>query len=375
MDNEFLTSLRRLSDDELVARVKDLAARERVATSALIAHLAELDTRDIHLREGYGSLFAYCRDALSLSEHEAYNRIEVARAARRFPVILEMLAEGTVSLTRVRLLAPHLTPESHRSVLASARGKRKIEVEEIVARLAPRPDVAAKVRKLPTPRDADRTSRLDASSVAPSLPVAATPQATVAAPVPSTRSAPVVPLAEDRYKLQMTISGDTLRKLRLAKDMLRHVLPTGGDAAILDRALSSLLTELAREKLGATDRPRPPRQTAPRSRHIPAGVRRTVWIGISAPAPSRARRAGGAASVGSSSSTTFGRSRRAARRPCPTSSFAAAATAGMTRRCSSPRRTCSGTSRLLRSEPRSSAPADVEPGPPTPQIQALETSD
>jgi hypothetical protein len=30
MDNETLTSLHRLSDDELVARVKDLAARERV---------------------------------------------------------------------------------------------------------------------------------------------------------------------------------------------------------------------------------------------------------------------------------------------------------------------------------------------------------
>src|SRR5262249_25487370 len=148
MDNELLTSLRRLSDDELVVSLKGLAARERVATSELVAHLAELDTRDIHLRQGYGSLFAYFRDALSLSEHEAYNPIDVARAARRFPVILEMLAEGTVSLTSVRLLAPHLTPENHLGVLASARGKRKIEVEEIVARLAPRPDVAAKVRNL-----------------------------------------------------------------------------------------------------------------------------------------------------------------------------------------------------------------------------------
>src|SRR5439155_26446720 len=37
---------------------------------------------------------------------EAYNRIEVARAARRFPVILDLLAEGSVNLTAVRLLAP-----------------------------------------------------------------------------------------------------------------------------------------------------------------------------------------------------------------------------------------------------------------------------
>jgi hypothetical protein len=278
MHNNLLTSLRRLSDDELVAKLKQLASKERVATSELVAHIAELDTRDIHLRQGYGSLFGYCRSVLLLSEHEAYNRIEVARAARRFPIILEMLAEGSVSLTTVRLLAPHLTPENHEGVLASARGKRKVDVEEIVARLAPRPDVPAKVRKLPTPHDAERRLRLEESSVVPSVAVPATPSATVAAPVSLTRSAPIVPLAEDRYKLQMTISGDTLRKLRLAKDMLRHALPTGDDAAVLDRALTALLKELARKKFGATDRPRPARQSAPASRHIPAAVKREVWI-------------------------------------------------------------------------------------------------
>jgi hypothetical protein len=277
MDNELLTSLRRLSDDELVARIERLASRERVTTSELVAHLAELDTRDIHLRQGYPSLFAYCRHVLSLSEHEAYNRIEVARAARRFPVILELLVQGSVSLTAVRLLAPHLTPENHRSVLASARAKRKIDIEEMVARLAPRPDVAASVRRLPA-RGAHGAPKLEPPSVARSLPVVSAPQASVAAPAPSTRSVPVVPLAEDRYKLQMTITGDTLRKLRLAKDMLRHALPTGDDAAILDRALTALLTELARAKFGATERPRPARPTSPTSRHVPAAVRRTVWV-------------------------------------------------------------------------------------------------
>jgi hypothetical protein len=97
-------------------------------------------------------LYVYCRDALGLSEGESYNRIEVARAARRFPVILEMLAAGAVNLTAARLLAPHLTPGNHREVLDSARGKKKREIEEIVARLSPRPDVAASVRKLPAVR-------------------------------------------------------------------------------------------------------------------------------------------------------------------------------------------------------------------------------
>jgi hypothetical protein len=60
--------------------------------------------------------------------------------------------------------------------------------------------------------------------------------------------------------------------------MLRHALPAGDDAAILDRALSALLSELAREKFGATERSRPARLTSPTSRHIPAVVKRAVWI-------------------------------------------------------------------------------------------------
>jgi hypothetical protein len=137
MQNDILASLARLADADLVAQVKTLIARERDVTAEVVAHLAELDTRDVHLRDGFPSLFVYCRDALGLSEWEAYNRIEVARAARQFPVILELLAEGSVNLTTVRLLAPHLTSDNHRDVLEAARGRRKAEVQEMVARLFP----------------------------------------------------------------------------------------------------------------------------------------------------------------------------------------------------------------------------------------------
>jgi hypothetical protein len=59
----------------------------------------------------------------------------------------------------------------------------------------------------------------------------------------------VTPLSPDRYKLQLTIGGDTLEKLRLAKDMLGHGIPSGDDAAILDRALTALLVDLAKPNL------------------------------------------------------------------------------------------------------------------------------
>src|SRR3989442_8940130 len=114
-----------LSDDDLVARVTSLVRCEREATASLIAHLAELDARRLYLAAGFSSLFTYCCEVLHLSEPAAYNRIEAARAARRFPAILRMLGEGALSLATVRLLASHLTADNHQELLAAATGKSK----------------------------------------------------------------------------------------------------------------------------------------------------------------------------------------------------------------------------------------------------------
>ncbi|HEU0093253.1 MAG TPA: HNH endonuclease signature motif containing protein, partial [Vicinamibacteria bacterium] len=281
MQNDILTSLTRLSDAELVARMKSLVARERDATAQIVAHLAELDTRDLHLREGYESLYVYCRDALGLSEWEAYNRIDVARAARRFPVVLEMLAAGAIHLTAVRLLAPHLTPANHRDVLDSARGKKKREIEEIVARLSPRPDVVATVRKLPALRvPAFPPAEGPVPPSAPAIdPTASAPAQTrlITEPLSVPRAAETA-LSPDRYKLQLTIGGDTLEKLRLAKDMLSHALPSGHDAAVLDRALTALLVDLAKRKFADTPKPRRSRPRNSRARDAAAAVKRAVWV-------------------------------------------------------------------------------------------------
>jgi hypothetical protein len=296
MGYEILCSLKHLTDEELEGRLESLAGRERDATAQLVAHLAELDTRDLHLRRGYGSLFAYCRDALHLSEHEAYNRIEAARAARRFPLVLVLLSGGAVSLTSVRLLAPHLTLENHRRVLDSARGKSRPEIEALVARLAPRPDAEASLRKLPAPRLAATGTSAPLTNgpgppavratAAPGTPDGGVPVSVETVRISGLPRHPppsVAALSPDRYRLQVTIGGETLEKLRLARDLLRHALPSGDDAALLDRALTALLVDLARTKFAATDSPRRPRAAAGPSpgngsRHVPAEVKRAVFL-------------------------------------------------------------------------------------------------
>lgn len=141
-----------LSDAQLLDEVRTLSERERHATALLIASLAELDARRLYLGEGCSSLFTYCTKVLQLSEHAAYGRIEAARAVKRFPVLLDRLVDGSITLTTVCLLASHLTIENHAALLECARHKSKREVEHMVARICPLPPIEPSVRKLPAPK-------------------------------------------------------------------------------------------------------------------------------------------------------------------------------------------------------------------------------
>jgi hypothetical protein len=273
-----IPSFDQLSDHDLLAQVRRAAQDERHATAHLIALLIELDTRKLYLREGCSSLFTYCTQQLHLSEHAAYLRIEAARAASRFPLVLERLADGRLNLTNLALVAPHLASGNHRRVLDEATHKRKSDVEHLVATLRPQPDVAATVRKLPERKlpVVNGAAIIDPSHE--SLPAVARPE-TSDAPVPAVaahRPAEIRPLAPERYKIQFTASRECYERLRRAQDLLRHAVPNGDPAVIFERALALLVGELERTKLAATQTPRSGRATTASSRHIPAAVRRAV---------------------------------------------------------------------------------------------------
>jgi hypothetical protein len=271
-----------LSDDELVERVKHLAECERRASAALIRSLVEFDARRLYLREGCSSLFTYCTQVLHLSEGSAYNRIETARAARRYPKVLEALERGDVTLTAIRLLAPHLTPANHGEILAGARHKSKQEIQELISSLNPRPAAATIIRRV-TPQPVDSTPALAlAQERAPSLErtAAINPPSVqdVAAPhVPPLRAAVVTPLAPERYKLQVTLTRETHEKLRRAQALARHTVPNGDVGSILDRALTLLIDELERRRFARVASPRSSPEGTTAGRHIPAPVRRAVW--------------------------------------------------------------------------------------------------
>ena len=269
------TSYANLSDHELVAETKRLAFEERRATAALIRSLMELDARRLYLAENCASLFKYCTDVLHLSEDAAYNRMEVARAARRLPAILDALEDGALTLTSARRLAPHLTEDNCAHVLAAAKFKSKGAIEELIATLAPQPDVKAVLRKLPQPAHPKPSATSPAVAPPESAPVQPAVAQKPSAP-PATRGL-VQPLAPERFKIQFTIGAETRDKLKEVQDLLRHSVRDGDLAEIFDRALTLLLKDARRQRFADTERPRAGRELLPDSRHVPAAIQRFVW--------------------------------------------------------------------------------------------------
>ena len=276
-----------LSNPDLLAGMKVLTGRERVATAELIAHLAALASRpSLYAAQGYGCLFTYCTRALGLSEDAACNRIEAAKLGRRFPVLLDLLASGALTLSSLRVLGPHLTNENQQSVLGRAKGLTKRELQDLVAEIAPRPDVPSSMRKLPTPPAlppppsavVDRAPSEPASEAEPSSSVPSGPPVT-----PASRSV-VEPTAPTRYRVQFTIGDETHRRLRRVQALMRREVPNGDPAVLFDRALVLLEAHLLKTKLGA-DAARHSegptggqlRTTETSSRHIPRSVKRAVW--------------------------------------------------------------------------------------------------
>ncbi len=229
--NELLGLAASLSDAALIAEIDTLAVKDRDVTTRLIASLAEFDARRLYVGQGFPSLYSYCTEKLRLSEHAAYSRIEAARTAQRFPLVLDLLASGEITMTTVVLLSKHLTNENHVQLLEAARHRTRREVELQVAALG-------------GPRDLRNT---------------------------------LLPLGEGRHRLEVTISDETRQALHRLQELLRHRFPDGDLSKIVEEAIRERLVAVEKQRLAAVRRPRAHGLEVSHTRHGPAAVKRAIW--------------------------------------------------------------------------------------------------
>jgi hypothetical protein len=264
-------ALDHVDDSKLLTDLAGLVGRDRQNTADLLAHLAEVDARELFLPAAFPSMHAYCTGALHLDGEVAFKRIRAARFARRFPQLFEAIADGRLHVTGVVMLGPHLTEQNVDEVVAAASHRSKADLEILIARLAPRPDLPPAITPLVSSDGATGMLQLDPDPVA-QHPSALDP---ASAPPPPAR---VKPLSPERFALQMTIDQATREKLERARALMRHANPSGDLAVILDAALDALLAKIEKSKFGATSRPRNPKERAADAdpRYIARGVRRDV---------------------------------------------------------------------------------------------------
>ena len=241
--------------------------------SELVAHIAEVDERRLYAGEACSSMFVYCTEVLHMSEAEAYLRIRAARASRKHPVLLKMLEDGRIHLTGVAKLSPYLTEANRETVLSRAEYKSKARIEELVAEISPKPDVAPTIRKLP------------ASPKAQTTPAAQLRPDAVASPCPTPANADVVkPLAPARYKIQFTASAELKDKIHRLRALMRSSVPDGDLAAIISRHFAVVTLHSGPGQARSQRARRAPmhlrgrtRKTVQRARQARIPPRRALW--------------------------------------------------------------------------------------------------
>ena len=312
-----------MKNAELLAGLSQLVQRGNELTAEVLAYLAELEERRLHLQLGFPSLFAYCVEALGLSEGSAGRRVAAARVCRRFPEAFELVARGDLHLSALCGLAPHLDPQNATDLFIACCRKTRRQVDELLAARFPRPDVREQIRRLPTrapvpavaahPGTPTRNETHDdaaaeANAAGQGLQVIPTEAelggnhgSRTAPPVvgpPPSRRRDLEALSADRFGVHFTADAELKELLERARALASHRLPKSDLSSLMRLVLTSFVKREEARRFAVGRKPRrakadagharasSPRETPPggvsgpgkRSRHVPAAVRRAVYL-------------------------------------------------------------------------------------------------
>jgi hypothetical protein len=257
-----------LTNQSLLRGLDEHLSRERTSTAEVLADLAEVEERNIHLAAAYSSMSAWCVGELHMSEDAAHRRLRVARVARHFPAIFAAIAEGRVHLSAVSLIAPKLTEENVEDLLTLASRRSKIEIERLLAERYPRPDMPTST----APREGQPYPGIIQEPVPGRVEELSSVEATA-----GTNRTRLTPLSPERLALQVTISRHAHELLLYAQQLMSHEVPSHRIEDALERVLEIAVRSLETRKFGATSRPAAGGRRRLDTRYIPLAVKRAVW--------------------------------------------------------------------------------------------------
>jgi 5-methylcytosine-specific restriction endonuclease McrA len=250
-----MIDLRKYSDDDLHVTTASLVAEERRLTVDILWHLHEVRRRRLYAKKGFESLFEYAI-SLGYSSGAAGRRVSAMKLLAQIPEMDESLRIGKVSLSTLnsahRFFQRNPKPVSRKEKLEIVRGlegKSRRECDRIFATLAPEPAPAERERAISAE------------------------------------------LTEIRFVADEAL----MEKLEKIKNLDAHTNPNPSYLELFHRLADLVLKKLDPEKRRkdgnrtdarsqAPESVTPPAEqktdspTFPRSRYIPARLKRDVWV-------------------------------------------------------------------------------------------------
>jgi 5-methylcytosine-specific restriction endonuclease McrA len=115
--------LKSTSDESLVRSLEEMVRSERKITAQILEHIREFDRRRLYLKFGHTSLFSYLTKSLGYTPAAAQRRIESARLLNAMPDLAAKVAEGSLNLSQLSLVAqssrqlPKMNPSQRAGLL------------------------------------------------------------------------------------------------------------------------------------------------------------------------------------------------------------------------------------------------------------------
>lgn len=278
--------LRQLSNTALIERTDHAVRSDRRSNVVVIEHLAEVLRRKVYRDVGHPSLFDFCVKRGRMSREVAYKRCRLARLALRFPVVLDYLRDGRLTMRALTMLAPHLNHENSAQLLDSARHMTRDQIDELLARLFPKREVKVpeSFRKLPSSEPAasppsPQSTLLEIPDpkpqTAPAIPTAQ--GGTIHRPTPTpARREQVSAVADNIFKVQFPATRGFKDLYNEVHDLVSHRLPGGSMEDVLTMALESLRDRVLKERFGIGAKARRSRPSI-KVRYISKEIAREVY--------------------------------------------------------------------------------------------------
>jgi len=315
---------------QLLGDLDHAANDERRSTAYVLPRIAEVDRRKLYASAGFSSMYAFCTGRLRYSDDAASRRIQAARKAREIPALFIALADGRLNLTAICVLSPHITAENADELIAAATHRHKWEIKHWLRKRFAHPDLLTALAT-GAKASAHAPAHTEASSGGPeAVPAASEIGSEVGSENPQPIQAPhapahIVESADGADGAQSPASSNPAEpslaraaqstfldpaphapahvpaapswapssewetitlpikgwKLRYARELMSHALPSRSAALIYDRSIDLLIRQQEKQKFGLTTAHRASRLGSPRfslnPRSLPAHLRRAVW--------------------------------------------------------------------------------------------------